>query len=174
MTMVRADASIESEIEIVDADALVRLVVSGFTSVAEAKDVSVSIVPGPNAELTVRTADLRLIVSNLLDNAVRYTRAGGSVKIGATHRDGRFVIEVVDSGCGIPDSAMPYLYDRFFRAAPMDIDGTGLGLAIARTAADRNGFDLEIVNRTDAQGVRAAVTIPLAHVAPAALPSRAA
>jgi two-component system OmpR family sensor kinase len=174
MTMVRADASIESEIEIVDADALVRLVVSGFTSVAEAKDVSVSIVPGPNAELTVRTADLRLIVSNLLDNAVRYTRAGGSVKIGATHRDGRFVIEVLDSGCGIPASAIPYLYDRFFRAAPMDIDGTGLGLAIARTAADRNGFDLEIVNRTDAQGVRAAVTIPLAHVAPAALPSRAA
>ena len=54
--------------------------------------------------------------------------------------------------------------DRFFRAAPMDIDGTGLGLAIARTAADRNGFSLDIANRDDAQGVRAAVSIPLGEV----------
>jgi two-component system OmpR family sensor kinase len=46
----------------------------------------------------------------------------------------------------------------------MDIDGTGLGLAIARTAADRNGFSLDIANRDDAQGVRAAVSIPLGEV----------
>jgi two-component system OmpR family sensor kinase len=164
MTMVRADAGIESEAEVVDAEAFVRLVVSGFVSIAEAKGVSLAIEPGTRDELNVRAADLRLIVSNLLDNAVRYTRAGGAVSIKAERRGTDFVIEVIDSGCGIPESAVPYLYDRFFRAAPMDIDGTGLGLAIARTAADRNGFSLDIANRDDAQGVRAAVSIPLGEV----------
>jgi two-component system OmpR family sensor kinase len=161
MTMVRADADIESEAEVVDAEAFVRLVVSGFAPIAEAKGVSLSILPGARDELTVRAADLRLIVSNLLDNAVRYTRAGGAVSIGATRRGTDFVIEVIDSGCGIPEAAVPYLYDRFFRAAPMDIDGTGLGLAICRTAADRNGFRLDVANRSDTQGVRASVSMPL-------------
>ncbi len=99
MTMVRADAGIESEAEVVDAEAFVRLVVSGFVSIAEAKGVSLAIEPGTRDELNVRAADLRLIVSNLLDNAVRYTRAGGAVSIKAERRGTDFVIEVIDSGC---------------------------------------------------------------------------
>ena len=71
------------------------------------------------------------------------------------------MVEVVDSGCGIPDAALPRIFDRFFRAAPADIEGTGLGLAIAKAVADRNGFRLTIMNRPDTQGVIAQVQIPV-------------
>jgi two-component system OmpR family sensor kinase len=56
---------------------------------------------------------------------------------------------------------LPNIFDRFFRAAPPDIEGTGLGLAIAKAIADRNGFSLTIVNRQDAGGVIARVQIPI-------------
>lgn len=159
MTLVRADASIESEAEMVDAQDLIGLIASGFAPVAEAKGVTLTVVPQPSFALSVRADDLRLIVSNLIDNAVRYTRSGGTVSIGTRGSHDRLVIEVLDTGCGIPEAALPHLYDRFFRAAPVDIDGTGLGLAIAKSAADRSGFALTIENRGDISGVRGQVAI---------------
>ena len=72
------------------------------------------------------------------------------------------VVEVVDSGCGIPSIALPRIFDRFFRAAPPHIEGTGLGLAIAKAIADRNHFRLTIDNRPDTVGVVARVKIPCA------------
>jgi two-component system, OmpR family, sensor kinase len=68
---------------------------------------------------------------------------------------------VIDSGCGIPNAALPRIFDRFFRAAPPDIEGTGLGLAIAKAVAERNGFRLSIVNREDTRGAVARVEIPV-------------
>jgi len=56
---------------------------------------------------------------------------------------------------------LPRIFDRFFRAAPADIEGTGLGLAIAKAVADRNGFRLTIMNRPDTQGVIAQLQIPV-------------
>jgi two-component system OmpR family sensor kinase len=168
MTLVRADASIESEAETVDAQDLIGLIASGFAPVAETKGVTLTVVPQPACELNVRADDLRLIVSNLIDNAVRYTRAGGTVSIGTQQLEDHLVIEVLDTGCGIPEAALPHLYDRFFRAAPVDIDGTGLGLAIAKSAADRSGFVLTIENRSDVVGVRGQVTIRLGAEVPAA------
>lgn len=174
MTLVRADASIESDAETVDAQDLIGLIASGFVPVADAKGVTLAVLPQPGFELTVRADDLRLIVSNLIDNAVRYTRTGGTVSIGTQRFDDRLVIEVLDTGCGIPEAAIPHLYDRFFRAAPVDIDGTGLGLAIAKSAADRSGFALTIENRSDVVGVRGQVAIRLGDLSTEALAPKAA
>ncbi|QUS41573.1 two-component sensor histidine kinase [Tardiphaga alba] len=174
MTLVRADASIESEAEVVDAQALISLIAAGFAPVAEAKGVTLTVQSQPDCALHVRADDLRLIVSNLIDNAVRYTREGGSVSVGTRRLDDSLVIEVLDTGCGIPESAIPHLYDRFFRAAPVDIDGTGLGLAIAKSAADRSGFTLTIANRPGVRGVSGQVAIRLDQGDVAALSPKAA
>lgn len=161
MTMVRADASMEGEVETVDVAALVNLVVSGFVPIAETKGVRLIVDVEENIPMTTRASDVQLLLSNLLDNAVRYTGPGGRVNVHGKRLDGSAVIDIVDNGCGIPEAALPFLYDRFFRAAPPDIEGTGLGLAIARTAADRNGFHIAIENRTDCRGAKATVKIPL-------------
>ncbi|WP_315837146.1 ATP-binding protein [Bradyrhizobium prioriisuperbiae] len=160
MTMVRADASMEGETETVDVRALVSLVASGFVPLAKAKGIELSINVDEDIPMTTRASDVQLLLSNLLDNAVRYTDGGGLVSIHGKYLDGSVVIDITDSGCGIPEAALPYLYDRFFRAAPPDIEGTGLGLAIAKTAADRNGFHIAIGNRPGCRGVKATVRIP--------------
>ena len=87
------------------------------------------------------------MLSNLVDNAVRYTAAGGEVHVNGRRTDNTFEIQVIDTGCGILEEALPRIYDRFFRAAPPDVEGTGLGLAIAKAAADRNGMQMQIRNR---------------------------
>lgn len=104
--------------------------------------------------------ELRVLFANLIDNAVRYTPSGGQVDVSLTLRDGRSVVEVLDTGPGLPPGSEPRIFDRFYRASPPDVEGTGLGLAIARRIAERNGFVLSVENRTDgAVGVLARVTL---------------
>jgi signal transduction histidine kinase len=82
------------------------------------------------------------VVFNLLDNAVRFTPAGGRVTISAARRDGEVAVAVADTGPGIPAEHLPRLFDRFYRvdtARSRDDGGTGIGLAIARSIVEAHG-----------------------------------
>ncbi|WP_457105904.1 ATP-binding protein [Methylobacterium sp. P5_C11] len=106
-------------------------------------------------------AEVRTLVASLLDNALRYTPAGGQVDVGLSQENGQCVVTVRDTGCGLPPGSEERLFDRFFRAAPKDIEGTGLGLAIAHRVAERHGLGLTVENRRDGQrGVLARVVLP--------------
>ena len=89
-----------------------------------------------------RAEDLHLLTRNLLDNAIRYTPAGGSVTV-TLHAEGAdAVLEVKDTGVGIPQKDLPRIFERFFRvdqAHSSDTGGTGLGLAIVRHVAESHG-----------------------------------
>jgi two-component system OmpR family sensor kinase len=161
LLLARADASMESDLESIQAGVLIQMVAAPLASIAEARGLRLVTDIEENISVTVRASEVQLVLSNLLDNAIRYTRNGGLVRIEAKRVADNLEIELTDTGCGIPEAALPRLYERFFRAAPLDIEGTGLGLAIARTAADRNGLRMEIRNRADVQGVVARLTIPI-------------
>lgn len=162
LSMARAESSGESESETVSLSALIRTVIADVVSVAEAKGVLLSVDIEDDIPIIVRVRDMKMLLSNLLDNAVRYTGFGGLISIRESADGSSVTIEIVDSGCGIPESAMPFIFDRFFRAAPPDIEGTGLGLAIAKATADRNGLQLSLRNRETVTGVIASVVFPLA------------
>jgi two-component system NtrC family sensor kinase len=121
---------------------LARYVVENLRGAAENKGVSLEIdLP---EELPLVNGDpvrLRLMIGNLLDNAIKYTPEGGVVKIEAEAEDGQVILRVKDNGPGIPLADQPYLYDKFFRAsnAPKDISGTGLGLSIVKSIVDNHG-----------------------------------
>src|SRR3989475_4105746 len=79
---------------------------------------------------------LKQIVVNLVDNAIKYTPSGGSVSVATFPQDGRVVLEVADTGIGIPKDATSQIFDRFFRvdkARSRQLGGTGLGLAIVKS-----------------------------------------
>src|SRR5258708_27101247 len=80
----------------------------------------------------VRLSDpeIAVLLANLVDNAIRYTPSGGTIDVVLKREGADPLVEVVDSGCGIPDAALPPLFDRFFPAAPAAVEGTGRGLAI--------------------------------------------
>jgi two-component system, OmpR family, sensor kinase len=101
--------------------------------------------------------------NNLIDNATKYTPRGGRVDVGLKVVDRRPVVEISDSGPGIPQEERERVFDRFYRVgegadrARSDVAGTGLGLAIVRRIADQNDADVSL-GESDAHGLRVTVS----------------
>jgi len=79
---------------------------------------------------------LRQVVVNLVDNAIKYTSTGGSISVTSTAANGKAILEVADTGIGIPQEAIPHVFERFYRvdgARSRQLGGTGLGLAIVKS-----------------------------------------
>ena len=111
------------------------------------------------------TADPALIKQAarvLVDNAMRYTPEGGSIRLSAGTADGHSFLEVQDGGIGIDEKDVPHMFDRFFRADPArarQSGGTGLGLSIARWIVERHGGHFEVLSRPGI-GTRIRVVLP--------------
>jgi signal transduction histidine kinase len=83
------------------------------------------------------------VVTNLLGNALKFTPAGGTVTIRTSRRGAHAVLEVADTGVGIPAGELPRIFDRFWRGqAAAQISGSGIGLAIAAELAVAHGGTL--------------------------------
>jgi signal transduction histidine kinase len=111
-------------------------------------------------------ARLKQVVVNLVDNAVKYTLPGGSIRLRSLEHSGCGVIEVTDTGIGIPAEAVPYVFERFFRVdrGRSDDGGAGLGLAIVKSIATAHGGRVEVESSVGT-GSRFLVTLPLAPAA---------
>ena len=107
--------------------------------------------------LTCTPGDIRSLLDNLIENALRYTPEGGVVDVHVVQEQGRVAVEVVDTGPGIPQDLLPRVFDRFFRVPGNGTNGSGLGLAIAQAAAQRSGLLLTLRNREDRTGLIARV-----------------
>jgi len=103
--------------------------------------------------------DLRSVLDNLIENALRYTPEGGVVDVRLTRAGGQPVVEVVDTGPGIPPDQIDRVFDRFFRVPGNGARGSGLGLSIARSAAQRCGLRITLRNREDRSGLIARVEV---------------
>jgi two-component system OmpR family sensor kinase len=86
----------------------------------------------------------RVMIRNLLDNAVRYTPAQGEVQVSLSVQDGMGVLLIEDSGPGISEQNRARVFDRFYRVPGAAPGGSGLGLAIVKAIAQRHGADLEL------------------------------
>ena len=113
---------------------------------------------------------LRQMISNLLDNAVKYTPPGGSVNLDLRRSDGSYSVSVSDTGIGIPAEAQPHVFERFYRVDKADSRtesngssstgaGAGLGLAIARSIAEAHGGSLNL-ERSDESGSTFVAILP--------------
>lgn len=107
-------------------------------------------------------AKVQQILSNLVENALKYSPAGSTVTVEGTVEDATIVVRVIDEGSGIPEELHELVFDRFFQvdsSATRDVGGTGLGLYICRRLAEEIGATLEI-ERSDARGTMFTLTIP--------------
>jgi heavy metal sensor kinase len=90
-------------------------------------------------------ARLKQVIVNLLDNAIKYTSEGGSIHLSVRAQD-RAILEVSDTGIGIPKNELAHVFDRFFRvdkARSKNVEGTGLGLAIVKSICTAHGAEIE-------------------------------
>ena len=87
-----------------------------------------------------------------MDNAIKYTPAGGEIKVAVKQQGDQVRMTVQDNGIGIPPEAVPYIFDRFYRAdesRARSTGGTGLGLLIAKWIVERHGGHFEVLSRED-------------------------
>lgn len=143
---------------------VVRLSVADVLPAAQVRRIDLGLASSQGATVSAQADALRILLRNLLDNAVKYTPAGGRVDIHIGHADGderRALLVVEDSGPGIAEADRLRVFDRFFRAADTTAEpGSGLGLAIARTIADRHGASLRLDRSAALGGLRVEVRFP--------------
>ena len=137
--------------------------VEAARTLADHKRVSVEVGRFEEAHITGDAALVRELLLIVLDNAIKFTPAGGQVRLDVSVQDGRAAVMVTDTGIGIPADQLPHVFERFYRgdAARREADGAGLGLAIARWIADVHGARIDIASEPGA-GTRVTMTFPVA------------
>ena len=131
------------------------------TLAARAISSSVAI-PADLPQVLIAADDLRLVVNNLVGNAVKYNRDGGDVTVTAAVTDGWVELAIADSGLGIAPESLDRIFTEFFRekrAETREIEGNGLGLAIVKRLVERVGGRLQ-VQSTQGEGSTFSVLLP--------------
>ncbi|OGR09505.1 MAG: hypothetical protein A3K53_05500 [Deltaproteobacteria bacterium RIFOXYB2_FULL_66_7] len=107
---------------------------------------------------------LKQVLTNLLDNAIKYTPEKGTVRLSAAGAEGRVTVSVEDTGPGIPAEALPRIFERFYRvdkARSRELGGTGLGLAIVKHIVEAHGGSVSVESRVG-EGSSFRVCLPAA------------
>lgn len=149
----------EGSAESVDIAAIAKESVRSFVALAETRTIDLGMGEVQALSSRLDPNQLRIVLDNLLDNAVRYTPPGGRVDVTVREAEGTVLIEVSDSGPGIPSADLERVFSRFYRVRATGAEGSGLGLAIARAAAERCRASIELVNHSPAAGLTARVRI---------------
>ncbi len=131
-------------------DELLEDCLDSITPQANEKEIELDVETQPMPSLDGDRDALERLVINLLDNAVKYNRRGGKVTARLHHRPGEVMIEVADTGIGIPTASLNRVFERFYRVdkgRSRDEGGTGLGLAIVKHVAQLHGGRVEVESR---------------------------
>jgi two-component system, OmpR family, sensor kinase len=128
--------------------------IRGMRSVAQARGVELSYSAAEDIVIVADEELIQRLVLNLVENAVKYTQAGGRVHAEVGTDDGHCIIRVTDTGVGIPPADQGRIFERFFRGdrvRPQNAGGAGLGLPISRWIAEVHGGELRL-ERSNAEG----------------------
>jgi heavy metal sensor kinase len=169
LILARSDAGSEQlNVQDVDVAGLVTELSLDLEALAEEKDLHLGL--GPIQGLTVRGDRVRLrqLFLNIFDNALRYTPPGGTITGSVALRDDQAVVSISDTGIGIPEEHLPFIFDRFYRVDKARTNregGTGLGLSIATSIAKMHGGTIEVESTVGA-GTTFRILLPLAGPPP--------
>ncbi|HSU78287.1 MAG TPA: ATP-binding protein [Burkholderiales bacterium] len=138
-------------------DTLAAQVAGELEPLAEARRIALRLERLESAAVQGDAAALHALVRNLVDNAIRYTPAGGVVRLAAFTDGEHAMLQVEDTGPGIPPEERTRVFDRFYRLPGSSAEGSGLGLAIARQVAEAHGAEISLDDASGGQGLRVTV-----------------
>jgi signal transduction histidine kinase len=146
--------------EPVSLDALARKTVADLSAQADARGIDLGVGECEAVSFVGHRLALSALLGNLVDNALRYTPAGGQVDVEVRREGDEVLLLVRDNGPGIPAVEREHVFERFVRLSAPDIPGSGLGLSIVRRAAKLHGGVIEL-DDTPGGGLTARVRLPL-------------
>jgi signal transduction histidine kinase len=154
------------EMDMIAPDEVVEETVRQLLPNAERMTISLSqVINSEKINLRADKDRLKQVVINIVDNAIKYTPTGGSVAINTSKDDKFWILEVKDTGTGIPKSEIPFLFEKFFRTKDKNkkkyISGTGLGMAIVKEIVDAHQGRIN-VESAEGEGTKISVYLPFA------------
>lgn len=161
LTMARLDPEAAQQSALpTDLAKLATAVADELQPLAAQKSIALEVDARGHAQVLGQEDALRILLTNLIDNAIRYTEPGGRVGVNVVQSDASVQLIVQDNGPGIPPEERERVFDRFYRGRDAAAGGSGLGLAIVRQIADAHGATVTLSARNQAGGLQALVTFP--------------
>jgi signal transduction histidine kinase len=162
LTLARLEEAPVEQRESCELQSVVRQVADRLRPLAEMKQVVLDVSAAETLVVTMPSGDAELLCSNLLMNALQHSAPNGRVSVVVLHRDGITELRVADRGEGIPESALPHVFERFFRAdrsRSRASGGAGLGLSICKAIVERSDGTIHIESSVGT-GTEVTVTLP--------------
>lgn len=167
LALVKLDKSAaELNISVIDINALTEIILKRLRPIARKNNVEVTLISKREILAEVDEVKMTLILTNLVENAIKYNREQGKVEVTLDADHQFFTIQVEDTGIGIPEESLSQIYERFYRvdkSHSREIGGTGLGLAITRSAVLLHRGSIK-VDSVEGEGTIFIVKIPLTRV----------
>lgn len=162
LVLARQQASAASGVpgEPVALSELLRSAVADIAPLAQERHVDIGLTQADAGRVLGHAEALRILVRNLLDNAVKYTPLGGRVDVGLRAGPDTLTLSVEDSGPGVPEGERERVLNRFVRLPDAPASGSGLGLAIVRSVTDVHGATVRLDAAPQLGGLRVQVTFP--------------
>ncbi|RFC40961.1 MAG: two-component system, OmpR family, sensor histidine kinase QseC [Candidatus Nitrotoga sp. CP45] len=136
-------------------------VIAAIAPAALSQHVRLELTEGAEVEVRCNPVLLRILLRNLIDNAVRHTQPGTSVWVSITHQQGLACLSVNDNGPGIPEEELARVSERFYRPIGTNASGSGLGLSIVNRIAEIHGASLRIAPQISGTGLSVTVVFKL-------------
>lgn len=171
LSLARAEAGDTGQVMVkLELDGLLRQIIEEWVGQALSHSIDLGYEPATaSTQIEGNAFLLRELINNLVDNAIRYSPAGGVVTCRVLSEDGLVMLEVEDSGIGIAEADTEHVFERFYRADDTGIEGSGLGLSIVREIADLHRATASLRPNPKGPGALARVVFPLASDVPALL-----
>ncbi len=144
LTLAKVQATPALPSSTVSVQGVYRRVLEDLLPLADAKHIDIGVEGNQDAQVSLSEQDLFLMVKNLVDNAIRYTPDGGRIDLSVSVGALRAILQVRDSGPGIPLIERDRVFDAFYRVIGSSQVGSGLGLSIVKAIADRVGADVQL------------------------------
>lgn len=142
---------------------LIRIQLPDFMPLANERKLDLTMVVRESASILGDADALRILFENVLENAIRYTSAGGQVEVSVVTKGDVVYLEVVDNGIGIPSEERTRIFDRFYRVLGNQEAGSGLGLAIVKRIADQHGASIVLSDGKSGKGLNVSIGFPVYH-----------
>ena len=163
LSLSKIESTEEIECEIVNIVPTAERVIKMIISIAEENNIRIIRDFRKDSPILIQEDDLYQIIFNLAENAIKYNRPGGTITISLEADEENAILTVTDTGVGIPEDAIPHLFERFFRvdkARSRKSGGSGLGLAIVKRMVERNNGTIHVESVAE-QGSSFVVTFPI-------------
>ena len=168
LTLVKMDKTVQGlNIRQININELLEAILKRLKPIADKKKIEVVLESFRPVSAEIDEMKLTLAISNLVENAIKYNRDEGWVRVSLTADHKSFYVKVMDSGIGIPEEDQAHIFERFYRvdkSHSREIGGTGLGLAIARNAVIMHRGSIKVYS-SKGEGTTFTVRIPLTYAA---------